>query len=156
MDALRRGHRAGHGRAALGPLYLVLILALATAVVCGCGQAGPKTYPVSGTVSYQGKPLPLGIVMFVPKEGPPSKPALIDASGRYRLEAVAGQHAVAVVAMPPRPGGRPDPTVEGGVDYTGVPEVKALVPKKYNRYDTSGIVVTVEATGPNTIDIKME
>ena len=132
------------------------LVPLLLCLVCGCGPSGPKMYPVSGTVTHQGKPLPLGMVMFVAKDGPPSKPAVIDQQGRYRLEAVAGEHSVAVVAMPPREGGRPDPTVEGGVDYTGVPEVKSLIPAKYNRHDTSGITVHVEAKRDNQIDIRLD
>lgn len=122
----------------------------------GCGQSGPKTYPVSGTVQYQGKPLPLGIVMFVPNDGPSSKPAAIDPQGRYRLDAVAGEHRVAIVAIPPREGGRPDPTREGGFDYTGVPEVKPLIPAKYSRHTTSGVTVVVEPGGKNELDIVLE
>ncbi len=133
----------------------VAILFVFTVLVAGCGQSGPKLYPVTGTVSYQGKPLPLGTVMFVPKEGPPSKPATIDANGRYELEVVAGPSAVAVTAMPPRPGGRIDPTVEGGIDYSGVPPVKSLIPQKYNRYHRSGLKVTVKPDGLNTIDINL-
>ncbi len=57
--------------------------------------------------------------------------------------------------MPPREGGRPDPTIEGGFDYTGVPEAKSLIPAKYNRADTSGITVVVEPTGRNEIDIAL-
>ena len=125
-------------------------------LVCGCGPSGPVMHPVSGTVTHQGKPLPLGMVMFVAKDGPPSRPATIDEQGRFQLEAVAGEHAVAVVAMPPREGGRPDPTVEGGVDYTGVPEVKSLIPAKYNRHATSGITVHVEGKRGNQIDIRLE
>lgn len=131
--------------------FLILFL-----VVLGCGRSGPETYPVTGTVSYQGKPLPLGIVMFVPKQGPSSKPAAIDEQGHYRLDATAGEHRVAVVAMPPRTGGRPDPTIEGGYDYTGVPEAKSLIPKKYNHPGTSEIQVVVKAQAMNTIDIVLK
>ena len=69
---------------------------------------------------------------------------------------MAGPAAGAVTAMPPRPGGRPDPTVEGGIDYTGAPMVKSLIPKKYNRYHSSGINVMVEANGRNTINIDLK
>ena len=134
----------------------VICCLLAALPMFGCGQSGPKTYPVTGIVTYRGNPLPLGSVMFVSKEGPPSQPALIDQSGRYRFEAVAGEHAVQVIARPLRPGGRPDPALEGGIDYTGVPEVKSLIPKKYNRYNTSGLTVVVEAEGLNTIDINLD
>ena len=35
----------------------------------GCGPSGPKLYPVSGTVTFQGKPLDKGFIQFSPKEG---------------------------------------------------------------------------------------
>ncbi len=133
-----------------------LVCSVLLCVVCGCKPSGPATYQVNGIVTYQGEPLPLGMVMFVAKDGPPSKPATIDGQGRYQLETVAGEHAVAVVAMPPRPGGRPDPTVEGGIDYTGVPEVKSLIPVKYNRHHTSDITIHVEAKRDNQIDIRLQ
>ena len=132
------------------------LLVVFTLLVLGCGPSTPTTCPVTGTITYTGKPLPLGTVMFVSREGPPSKPSLIDQNGRYRLEAVAGEHSVQVVAMPPREGGRPDPEIEGGIDYTGVPEVESLIPAKYNRYDTSGITVVVEPGKLNDIDICLE
>ncbi len=132
------------------PVFLVVM-----ATCLGCGDSGPTMYKVHGTVSYQGKPLPLGTVMFVPDSGPPSQPATIGADGHYELLAVEGKHSVQVVAMPPREGGRPDPNVEGGMDYTGVPPVKSLIPKKYNRFDTSGVTVTVKPTDKNELDIEL-
>ncbi len=134
-------------------IAMLLVLAL---LVSGCGQSGPEMYPVTGTVTYQGKPLPLGMVMFVSKDGPSSQPAPISENGRYRLEAVSGEHLVQVVAMPPSQGGRPDPNVEGGVDYTGAPEVESLIPRKYSRYDTSTVTVVVRPTQRNEIDIRLE
>ncbi len=121
----------------------------------GCSSGDPATYRVTGTVRYQGSPLPLGTVMFVPDDGPPAGPAPIQLDGTYELHAVAGVHAVQVVAMPPRQGGRPDPNVEGGIDFTGAPKVTSLIPRKYNRFDTSGIRVRVESAGPNQIDIEL-
>lgn len=125
-------------------------------VALGCGSDGPPTYHVAGTVRLQDDPLPLGTVMFVPDSGPPAGPAPIAPDGTYELDAVEGDHAVQVVAMPVREGGRPDPTVEGGIDYTGVPEVKSLIPRKYNRFSTSGIRVTVAPNDQNQIDIDLE
>ena len=130
------------------PLFLVFLL-----LAVGCGPSGPKMYPVTGVVSRQGTPLPLGTVMFVAKNGQPCGPAIIDAHGRYQLDAAAGEYAVAVVALPPRQGGRPDPNIEGGFDYTGVPRSQSLIPLKFNRHDTSGITVVVKPEGPNQIDI---
>jgi hypothetical protein len=129
-------------------------LPLLALVLVGCGQAGPARHLVTGTVRYEGKPLPLGTVVFVPEQGPMSGPVRIGQDGRYQLEAVAGRHAVAVTAMPPRTGGRPDPHAEGGIDWTGVPEVKSLIPEKYNRYETSELTAVVEPKD-NTIDLDL-
>jgi len=130
---------------------------LLAAMTFGCGPRANEKYPVSGIVRYQGKPLPLGSVTFVPASGPVSGPTPIDPNGRYHLEAVAGRHAVGVVAMPRRTGGRPAPHLEGGMDWNGVPQVKSLIPEKYNRYDTSGISATVTAGSKdaNAIDIDL-
>ena len=103
-----------------------LPLAVVAALV-GCGEAAPTSYPVTGTVSYQGKPLPLGVVMFISDNGPAAA-SNIGEDGTYRLEAVPGKHRVSVVAMPKQQG-RPDPTVEGGIDTTGFPPVKSLIPQ---------------------------
>jgi hypothetical protein len=123
-------------------------------LLLGCGDAGPTLYPVTGTVSHQGEALPLGTVMFVPDHGPPSGPAPIAEDGSYRLEAVAGEHAVQVVAVPPREG-RADPSVEGGFVYTDDGPPEPLVPRKYNNYQTSGVTVTVKPEGSNQIDINL-
>jgi hypothetical protein len=35
-------------------------------LLCGCGKQGPQRYDVSGTVTFQGKPVPAGQVIFDP------------------------------------------------------------------------------------------
>lgn len=121
--------------------------------VVGCGSSGPKTYPVKGTVSYQGKPLPLGAIMFVPEDGPTAS-AAIQSDGTYQVDLIAGAHRVQVVAIPPRQG-KPDPYAEGGLDTTGFPEPKPLVPAKYNRYDTSEVQIDVNPSGENNVNIDL-
>lgn len=32
----------------------------------GCGKSGPETYDVSGTVTYNGQPVPVGQILFQP------------------------------------------------------------------------------------------
>jgi hypothetical protein len=123
-------------------------------MLAGCGESGPVTYPVTGKVSYQGKPLPLGTMMFVSESSPPAS-ATIEPDGSYHLEAAEGKYRVSVVAMPPQQG-RPDPNVEGGFDTTGFPPVKPLVPSKFNDYNTSGVEVEVKGEGENKIDIELK
>lgn len=52
--------------------FLVLAsasLALTLGVTCGCREPGPPRYRISGTVTYQGKPVPIGSVLFQPDPG---------------------------------------------------------------------------------------
>ena len=39
---------------------------LSVAMLPGCGKSGPKTYAVSGKVTFDGKPVPAGTIRFTP------------------------------------------------------------------------------------------
>ena len=67
-----------------------VIAAVAALLLAGCGESLPPTVPVTGTVIWQGKPLPDGQVVFKPKsiaEGLPKRPATgyINPDGTFRL-----------------------------------------------------------------------
>jgi hypothetical protein len=47
------------------PRLLVIVPALLVLAI-GCGQSEPKLFPVSGTVSYDGSPIPAGLIYFDP------------------------------------------------------------------------------------------
>jgi hypothetical protein len=73
----------------------------------GCARDSnlPETAPVSGTVMYKGKPLPLGSITFQPDNGERPAGSMIDKEGRYRLTtyekhdgAVVGKHKVTIRA----------------------------------------------------------
>jgi hypothetical protein len=118
-----------------------LLLAILTA---GCNQSGIDLAPVSGVVTFEGKPVVDAGVRFVPTEsskGPPASGAT-DEEGRFTLMtanqegAVVGEHRVAiaktdVVAIPQR---------------HGLPlyKITERLPKKYSNYTTSDIAVTVK------------
>ncbi len=93
--------------------------------------------------------------MFVPADGPPAA-ATINADGTYSLESVPGKQKVSVTAVPPVQGGRPDPSKEGGFDYTGAKILPSLIPEKFNNYATSGLEVEVQAIAENQLDLKLE
>ena len=42
----------------------VAYCALAVTLISGCGPSGPKTYPVSGSVTLDGEPVPEGYISF--------------------------------------------------------------------------------------------
>ena len=131
-------------------------LCLAAVVFClGCGKSGPEMVPVRGTVTFGGKPLPTGIVKFIPESGPPS-PAAIGQDGTYQTKAVPGKHTVVVTATSQPAGAKENPAAEGGMDYSGAAPARSLIPRKYNLPHTSGIVKTVQAGEENTIDIQLQ
>lgn len=131
------------------PALMVALLWL----VSGCGDSGPATYPVQGKVAHQKKPLEFGTVMFL-SDGGAMATASIQPDGTYQTELLPGNHKVCVLANPPRQG-RPDPDAEGGLDTTGFPEPKPIIPQKYARHESSGIAIEVKSDGENLIDIEL-
>jgi hypothetical protein len=64
----------------------------------GCGPTGPATYPVSGTATFNGEPLPDGYVTFVPEDpsvGPEGSPI---ANGKFSFRAREGNKKVKIEA----------------------------------------------------------
>ena len=115
-------------------------------LAAGCGGRGPSQYAVHGTVTYRGKPVPTGNVMFVPESGVAAA-ASIGSDGTYRLMAAAGKHRVVVTAVPvPPPGANP----------TNYKPPAPLVPPKFGRPETSGLVVEVGSNRQNEIDLTLQ
>lgn len=119
---------------------LLFCLALA-----GCGSGGPVMGRVSGTVTYQGKPLPKGTVTFIPTDSTrPSATGTIN-NGAYTLQttepgdgAVVGGYKVAVS------------DVDSEVMNTPVPGMpveapKSAIPKKYGDANASGLTAEVQS-----------
>jgi hypothetical protein len=112
---------------------------LAALLATGCGA--PSRGEVSGVVTYNGAPLPSGIVVFM-NEGVPSQYQVASTSiggdGRYHLPQVACGDVRISVNTPPPVG-----------PMRGVP-----IPKHYADLEKSGLTYTVTA-GSQTFDIKL-
>ena len=129
-----------HTTAALGLLVIIATL------LAGCDDGRPERAPVSGIVTYQGKPVEGARVTFYCPGARPAS-ASTDADGRFTLwtydpadGAVAGTHAVTVVKTKP---------VEG-VDLTDPGRmVDHLLPMRYNNPDTSPLTAEVTFDGEN-------
>ena len=71
---------AGQGYGSLWPVLLVVLL-------LGCsGEDGPQRYRVSGTVTFKGAPVPIGVIQFPPDatQGNSGPPAFADIKdGKY-------------------------------------------------------------------------
>ena len=129
----------------------------------------PDTYPASGRVLYEGKPVVDAIVVFhttVEATGYSySAVASTDEEGRFWLRtfndgygAAAGRHQITVQKMVPT--GR---IIEGtaydeGPDFPGFPgepEMVSALPERFADTATSGLFTTVTEEGPNEFVIRL-
>jgi len=147
----RFAHRTGAGRK---PSVLVVIAIVATFIVSGCGRSGPEHGRVSGTVTYNGKPVPKGTISFqaVDPKGRNATGA-IEPDGSYTLQteepgdgAQLGDYRVAISA-------REDEVL----DYIPTKPIppKRLVPAKYESPETSELKATVKS-GKNDIPFDLK
>ncbi|HCO23412.1 MAG: hypothetical protein CME31_11275 [Gimesia sp.] len=141
--------------------FLFVFLSLSVTVGCSSNTPDtPETVPVSGTVSYQGKPLPGASVIFLDSSAASSQTGTLntitDDSGQFELKsyfgartvkngAVPGTYKVTILKMVP-PGemtedeyeakvAEADKIVSGGgvlSQEQTPPELKQLIPRKYS------------------------
>jgi hypothetical protein len=128
----------------------------------GCGGSGT----VSGTVSYAGKPLKGGNVIFVGSEGKRSISGSIQEDGSYTLAKVPpGPVTVCVETESLNPGAKalarhytPPPGMQApaGLDEGNASTAKLYVkiPEKYSKPDQSGLSYTVKS-GSQKYDIDL-
>lgn len=158
----------------LRALPSVMFTLLAAGFLAGCSSKPkrPATYPVTGTVTANGKPVAAASVVFVPStQGVESAAGITDAEGKYQLTtfsagdgAQAGEYRVKVSKYDTKP-----PTADDKKRYMSqeeeqkiyaederpTPPAKNLLPPKYGNENTSGITHTVKDS-PSTLDIKVE
>jgi hypothetical protein len=133
---------------------LAALAAACVIAVSGCG-GGRTTHPVSGKVALaDGQPLAGARVVFDSVDKGVSAQGYTDEAGQYRLTteedgdgAVPGEHRV-IVMPPPRAIG----TGEGENVKIATAPARPVVPKKLQRYETSGLTFEVQP-GDNTYDI---
>jgi hypothetical protein len=139
---------AGHGRSA----RFALTLAITILSQQGSGCRRSDMVPVSGRVTFEGRPVPQAVVRFVP-ESRPMAAAGTDDDGRYRLTtrrpmdgAYIGRHKVIVT-----------PWMPGAGDTSGVtaePE-RPDIPKVFRVPASSPLAVEVTPQGPNQFDFEL-
>lgn len=131
-----------------------LLLAVA-GLVSGCGRSEPErlgVHPVSGQVTYQGKPAAGAFVVFhakADKDKFPPPTAQVDEQGNFTLGtyaredgAPAGDYAVTVVLRKP---------VQKDGEFVPGPNV---LPPQYSKPATTKLNIQV-AAGANTVPIKI-
>ena len=157
-----------------------LLLTTFGVVFClGCGSGGsfPTTYPVTGVVKVNGKPIEGAIVAFQIDSGKENAIGTTNASGEFKLSmfrpsdgAIPGQYRVAVskvsaedIVTDALPAGQlasgdlPDdyaPPVDTG---QAMPKAtKSEIPEKYSNDKTSGLRATVTASDSNHFEFDLE
>lgn len=137
------------------PVVLVLAVVLVTLAGGGCRRGRARLVEVTGTVSYQGKPVPKANVIFQPQEGPPAM-AVCNEQGEFKLAtdgrpgAVAGPMTVAVSAV------EVIKSIPPGDEYPeGLSITRPRIPAKYALVATSPLQVEVSASGENHFDLEL-
>ena len=113
-------------------------------LACGCSQ-GPKLYPVSGTVTFDGSPVENGDILFIPVDpalGP--EPGTIK-EGKYALQAREGKKRVEIRASKVLPG--------GAKGAGGEPVPEEYLPRKFNSEST--LSAEVKSSGENKVDFAL-
>ncbi len=131
----------------------MLFCAIISCLLAGCGgNKNPATYPVKGTVKFNGQPLPDVIVTFFPTEGRPAS-GMTDAQGNYTLTtfdpgdgALPGSHKVTVAEPAPK-------MAEG--DYSVPVPKPPRFPVKYTDQIQTDLKAEVKA-GENDIPIELK
>ncbi|TWT29691.1 hypothetical protein [Blastopirellula retiformator] len=126
----------------------LLAMGLLLPIVCGCRVSesnGPARHTVTGTVTFEGKPLESGLISFEAADDAaiglaPASSEIVD--GKYSLTATTGKKTVKVSR-----------TVEAGRDQiTQDPILKESIPAKYNQKSTLEYAVV---EGDNSHDIAL-
>ncbi|SIO35970.1 hypothetical protein SAMN05444166_4079 [Singulisphaera sp. GP187] len=145
----------------------IMALAMVGLTLAGCdSRLHYEHAKVHGKVTYQGKPVPLGSVLFVPVVPPADglmQPASgsINPDGTYELKseadagAILGEHKVVVVAIDGGAAAEPAKAADSGpAPVAKSVRLKSLIPKKYSDPTTTPLTRKVVA-GDNVIDIEI-
>lgn len=101
----------------------------------GCGGAapyeGPKRYPVTGSIKFQGEPVDGGMLSLIPEDGSSNPAGGPITNGTFEIETNKGPNAAAyrVSVHWYKPTGKMIKDPDTGEE---IPEVKQVIPAKYN------------------------
>ncbi|MDB5341208.1 MAG: signal peptide-containing protein [Planctomycetaceae bacterium] len=112
----------------LRPFSLVYSLAIVACLLAGCGSDGPPKYQVSGEVTFDGKPVEEGQIIFTPTEAGVGPDAGIIKGGKFSFLSKEGDKKVSIEATREVPG-KTTSDFKGGQ----VPLVESYIPARYNK-----------------------
>jgi hypothetical protein len=127
----------------------IALLSAIAFLIPGCGEPeGPKMVTVSGHVTFDGRPVNEGTVMFLHTATQDAQQAVLGPDGEFEISVREGQHKVAVepiVIETPA-----SATSPGNSDYKKV----ANIPGRYRSAETSGFTADVKEPAEFDFDMK--
>ena len=134
---------------------VLVIFSLTLTVGCEGSVDRPKTIPVFGKVTWNGEPLPMGRVQFVPSDSKKCRPAVgdIDKEGNYQLMTfqpddgvMPGSYKIFVDAK--KEGDPNNLKTKGGIP---------ILPRKYYDANNSGLTASIGDTDKEkVVDLVLE
>jgi len=132
--------------AVLGPL-LWSVAGGGSMFVAGCGNAGPRTYPVTGTVTLDGEPLKEADILFLPLDPALGPDAGQIRDGKFAFQAKAGRKRVEVRASRPV-------VIKTAMGETTI--WKNYLPARYNTQSTLQAEVTPRGNSDFTYHLRSD
>ncbi|WP_437192937.1 hypothetical protein [Planctomicrobium sp. SH527] len=127
-----------------GGLFLFCMLA-----GCGSGEQGPKVYPLTGTVTYDGTPIPSATIVLKDPTGQEKSYLAKVVDGVISGESSAGEKKVEITATRVAEG-KTVPTADGSGTQ---PATEQYIPEKFNFKST--LTATIE-NGPTTLKFDLQ
>ena len=127
-----------------GTLQRACFLVAALTLV-GCGRPGPATYPISGTVTYNGSIVPDGSIILMPVGDHTSADAGKISEGRFAFSAKAGKKMVEIRAVR---------EVGEVIREMGVKARQSYIPASYNAKSTLTVEVVADGKNEYKFDLK--
>lgn len=151
---------------------VVLSTAILGGLLTGCGGTDrPQMAPVTGRVTYQGKPVAGADVSFMSPASPRVAAGRTNSEGQYKLStfntgdgAVLGEHVVTISKAAPTTGAGTMSADNPGADYDKAmkeaakakPKVDSELPAKYADPKESGLTRSVIAGDINSFNFDLE
>ena len=115
---------------------LLLLLVIAATIGCG-GDSGLSKAPVTGVVTYRGKPVDVGKIVFFHSTGQATS-ADFKKDGSFQGVAYVGPNKVAIVSFGPD---RPNPNKN---HFLSTLPGESLVPRRYTEPNSSSLTFEVK------------
>ena len=123
--------------------YLLPLL-LAQLFATGCGPSGPVTYPVRGTVTFDGEPVKEGDILFIPDDAALAPEGGKIADGTFQMVSKPGTCQVKITAL----------DINEDTEWiSGSPIASNFIPAWYN--DETTLSVEVEPNSRNDFQFQL-